>query len=86
MIPLLAVVQIHPRHGRRIRLWLPLFLVWMLLVVLAILLSPLILVACLIARLNPFLVIGGLVGVFVALAGVHIEVRSPDADVLVRVI
>ena len=86
MIPLIAVVQIEPRHGRRIRLWLPLFLVWLLLVMLGLLLSPLILIACLIARLNPFQVIWNLVRVFVAMAGTHIEVRSLDALILVRVI
>ena len=86
MIPLIAIVQIEPRNGRRIRLWLPLFLVWLLLVVLGLLLSPLILIACLIVRLNPFLTVWGLIGVFVAMAGTHIEVRAPDATVLVRVI
>jgi hypothetical protein len=86
MIPLIAIVQIEPRNGRRIRLWLPLFLVWLLLVVLGLLLSPLILIACLIARLNPFRAIWRLVSVFVAMAGTHIEVQSPDANILVRVI
>jgi hypothetical protein len=86
MIPLLAIVQIEPRNGHRIRLWLPLFLVWLLLVVLGLVLSPLILIACLIARLNPFQVIWSLIRVFVAMAGTHIEVQSPDANVLVRVI
>jgi len=86
MIPLIAVVQVQPRNGRRIRLWLPLFLVWLLLVVLGLLLSPLILIACLIVRLNPFLTVWGLIGVFVSMAGTHIEVRAPDATVLVRVI
>jgi hypothetical protein len=86
VIPFFAVVRIEPRRGRRIRLWLPLFLVWLLLVVLGLLLSPLILIGCLIARLNPFGVIWSLVGVFVALSGVNIEITSPDANVLVRVV
>jgi len=86
MIPLIAVVQIEPRHGRRIRLWLPLFLVWLLLVILGLLLSPLILIACLIVRLNPLRVIWSLISVFVAMAGTHIEVQAPDAVILVRVI
>ena len=86
MIPLIAVVHIEPRNGRRIRLWLPLFLVWLLLVILGLLLSPLILIGCLIARLNPFLTIWSLGRVFVAMAGTHIEVQSPDAVILVRVI
>jgi hypothetical protein len=86
VIPLVAVVQIEPRRGRRIRLWLPLFLVWLLLVVLGLLLSPLILVACVLTRLNPLGTVWRLVRVFVAMAGTHIEVRSPEAAVLVRVL
>jgi hypothetical protein len=86
MIPLMAQVVVAPGHGRPIRLWLPLFLVWLLLVVLGVLLSPLIIVACLIARMNPFTTVWRLCRVFAALAGTHIEVRSPEAVVLVRVI
>ncbi len=86
MIPLLAIVNVRPAHGKGIRLWLPLFLVWLLLIVLGIILSPLILIACLIARLNPFLTVWRLIGVFVAMAGTDIEVHAPDADVVVRVI
>jgi hypothetical protein len=55
-------------------------------VILGLVLSPLILIGCLIARLNPFLTIWSLVRVFVAMAGTHIEVQSPDAVILVRVI
>jgi hypothetical protein len=86
VIPVFAIVHVEPRRGRRIRLWLPLFLVWLLLAVLGLLLSPLILIGCLIARLNPFATLWNLIGVFVALAGVNIEITSPDAAVLVRVI
>ena len=86
MIPLIATVHIHAPGARTIRLWLPLFLVWMLLVVLGLILSPLILIACLFCGLNPFKAVWRLVAVFVAMAGTHIEIRSPEALVLVRVI
>jgi hypothetical protein len=86
VIPLMAQVVVVHDHGRPIRLWLPLFLVWLLLAVLAVLLSPLIIVACLIARMNPFTTVWRLCSVFAALAGTHIEVQAPDAMVLVRVI
>jgi hypothetical protein len=86
MIPLMAQVVVEHEHGRPIRLWLPLFLVWLLLVILSVLLSPLIIVACLIARMNPITTVWRLCRVFWALAGTHIEVRAPDAVVLVRVI
>ena len=86
MIPLVAHVVVHPDRGRPIRLWLPLFLVWLLLAVLGVLLSPLIIIACLIARMNPFTTVWRLCRVFAALAGTVIEVQAPDAMVLVRVI
>ena len=86
MIPLLAQVVVEPEHGRPIRLWLPLFLVWLLLAVLGVMLSPLIVVACVIARMNPFTTVWRLCRVFAALAGTDIEVQAPDAVVLVRVI
>jgi len=86
MIPLLAQVVVEHEHGRPIRLWLPLFLVWLLLAVLGVLLSPLVIVVCLIARMNPFTTVWRLCRVFAALAGTHIEVQAPDAVVLVRVI
>jgi hypothetical protein len=36
--------------------------------------------------LNPFRVVWELIGVLIAMAGVHIEVRSPEAVIYVRVI
>jgi hypothetical protein len=86
MIPLMAQVVVEHEHGRPIRLWLPLFLVWLLVVILGVLLSPLIIVACLMVRMNPFTTAWRLCRVFGALAGTHIEVQSPEAVVLVRVI
>jgi hypothetical protein len=55
-------------------------------VVLGVLLSPLIVIACLIARMNPFTTVWRLCRVFAALAGTHIEIQSPEAVVLVTVI
>jgi len=86
VIPLVAHVIVEPEHARPIRLWLPLFLVWLLLVVLGVLLSPLIIIACLWVRMNPFTTVWRLCRVFAALAGTVIEVQAPDAMVLVRVI
>ncbi|HLK26372.1 MAG TPA: hypothetical protein VKT30_17075 [Caulobacteraceae bacterium] len=86
MIPLMAQVVVAPVNASPIRLWLPIFLVWLLLVVLGLILSPLIILACLIVGLNPFATVWRLMRVFAALAGTHIEVQAPDAVILVRVI
>jgi hypothetical protein len=54
MIPLVAVVSLRDRESRTFRLWVPLILVWLLVVPVVVLLSPLILVACIACRVNPF--------------------------------
>jgi hypothetical protein len=54
MIPFVAVVSLSNQQSRTFRFWIPLFLVWLLLVPLAVLLSPFIFIACLVCRVNPF--------------------------------
>jgi len=54
MIPLAAVLRLRHEDSPGFRLWTPLFLVWLLLVPLGIVLSPLIFVVCLVCRVNPF--------------------------------
>jgi uncharacterized membrane protein len=53
MIPFVAVVSLRNQESRTFRLWIPLVLFWLLLLPLAILLSPFILIACLVCRANP---------------------------------
>ena len=53
MIPFVAVVSLRNQESRTFRLWIPLVLIWLLLLPLAILLSPVILVACLVCRVHP---------------------------------
>jgi hypothetical protein len=54
MIPFVAVISLRNQQSRTFRIWLPLFLVWLLLIPLGILLSPFIFIACLVCRVNPF--------------------------------
>jgi len=54
MIPFVAVVSLRNQQSRTFRLWIPLVLIWLLLVPLALLLSPFIFIACLVCRVNPF--------------------------------
>jgi hypothetical protein len=53
MIPLVAVVSLRGRESRTLRVWVPLILLWLLLVPFAVLLSPLIFIVCLVCRVNP---------------------------------
>ena len=53
MIPFVAVVSLQNQQSRTFRLWIPLVLIWLLLLPLGILLSPFIFIACLVCRVNP---------------------------------
>ncbi|HEV2467897.1 MAG TPA: hypothetical protein VGS78_01785 [Candidatus Sulfotelmatobacter sp.] len=79
MIPFVAVVSLRNQESRTFRLWVPLFLVWILLLPLAILLSPFIFVGCLICRVNPFRGVAVLWQVLNALADTQLEVEHRSA-------
>jgi hypothetical protein len=78
MIPFVAVVSLRNQESRTFRLWIPLVLIWLLLVPLAVLLSPFLLIVCLVCRVSPFRVVAVLWQILSALndAEVAIEHRS----------
>jgi hypothetical protein len=53
MIPLVAVVSLRGRESRTLRLWVPLIVLWLVIVPLAVVFSPLIFVGCVACRINP---------------------------------
>ncbi len=77
MIPLVAVVNVRGKESRRLRLWIPLILVWLLLVPLALLLSPVIFIECLACRVNPFRALSVLWQVLTALSHTEFELDYP---------
>ena len=79
MIPLVAVVSLRNQESRTFRLWIPLFLVWLLLLPLALLLSPFIFIACLVCRVNPWRGVALLWQVLTALADTNVEVEHRSA-------
>jgi hypothetical protein len=85
MIPTLMQVRVKTSAGRRIGLWLPLFLLW----VVVLLVSPLLLLALGFAALagqpQPWPVLKAAWGVVNGLSGLDVDVKSEEADVLVRV-
>lgn len=85
MIPMLLTISVRARGVRPIRVWLPLFLIWILLLPFLVLIVPAVMILGAIARLNPLAAVGSLFAVFCALAGTHIEVEAPDATVLVHI-
>jgi hypothetical protein len=84
--PLLAVVHILPNEVRRgIRLWVPLFLIWLLLLPFLLVLLPVYLVVCAVVDIDPFKTLGAFIAVLGNLNGTHVEVESRQASVFIHV-
>ena len=81
MIPFVAVVSLRDQDSCTFRLWIPLFLIWLLLLPLAILLSPFVFIACLFCRVNPFRGVAVMWQILNALTDANIEVEHRSAGV-----
>ena len=69
---------------RQFHLWIPLLLVWVLLLPFILLLAPLVFVACLIAKIDPFQGVSVYWQVFNGLRGLRVEVEDPGARIRVH--
>ena len=86
MPPLLALVHILPNAMHRgIRLWVPLFLIWLLLLPFVLVLLPVYFVVCAVIDIDPFHTLGSMLLLLGSLNGMHVEVDSPSASVLIHV-
>ena len=81
MIPFVAVVSLRNQESRTFRLWIPLFLIWLLLLPLAVLLSPFVFIACLVCRVNPFRGVAVIWQILTAITDTNIEVEHRSAGV-----
>jgi uncharacterized membrane protein SpoIIM required for sporulation len=74
-------MQIHVagRHGRSLRLWIPLFLLWILLLPFALILLPALFIVCAAADIDPLAAMSTCMSLLAGLSGTHIEVDAPDA-------
>jgi hypothetical protein len=79
MIPFVAVVSLRNQESRTFRLWIPLFLMWLLLVPLGVLLSPFIFIGFVVCRVNPFRGVAVLWQILTALADTKLEVEHRTA-------
>ena len=79
MIPFVAVVSLRDHESRTFRLWVPLFLVWILLLPLAVLLSPFIFIACLACPVNPLRGVAVMWQILNALADTNVAVEHRSA-------
>ena len=69
----------------RLRLWFPLFLIWILLLPFAVLLLPFAALVLLVCGTRVWPVLGGLLQAFGAMRGIHVDVRAPGNSVFVHV-
>ncbi len=81
MIPLFAVIRVE-----RFRLWIPLFIVWLLVLPLVLVLLPLAMLALLVVRINPLRALVTFWQVFTGVTGTNIEVKDKNAAVQVRIL
>ena len=86
MPPMFVIVRIHPSGGRAFRLWIPIFLLWLLLLPFAILLLPVLFVVCLMRRTNPLAATAAVFAILGSFNGMLVEIDSPQAKVFVHVV
>jgi hypothetical protein len=84
--PNIAVVHIQIPYWRGLRLWLPLFLLWIPLVLLAPLILLVVLAVCLGGRIHPWRAIAAFWAISCSLPGTHVHVSRHDTDVVVRLL
>ena len=79
MIPFVAVVSLRNQESRTFRLWIPLFLIWLLLLPLALLLTPFVFIGCVVCRVHPFRAVSVLWQILWALNDTEFEVEHRSA-------
>ncbi len=86
MTPNFAVLQVEAPHFRMPRLWLPLFLLW----IPVILLSPIIFLVIfglsMAGQVSPWRAIAVFWAITCSLPGTHVHVSTHEAKVLVRIL
>lgn len=79
MIPFVAVISLRNQQSRTFRLWIPLVLIWLLLLPLAVLATPFIFIACLVCGVNPFRGVSVIRQILWALNDTELEVEHRSA-------
>lgn len=86
MTPNLAIVCVENPHWRGIRLWLPLFLLWIPVILLPPLILLVVLVASLAGRVNPWRAIWAFWVLSCSLPGTDVRVCAGGNRVMVRIL
>ena len=83
MIPLFAVIRV--RGPRRFSLYLPLFLLWILLLPFALVILPVAALLLFVRGRKPLRTLAAGYGLLSSMRGTHVDVTSPDASIFVHV-
>lgn len=88
MIPSLAVVHVHNPCWKwgGVRLWVPLILLYLPLLILSPLILLVVVVACWVGHVSPWRAIQAFWGIFCSLAGTDVHVRAEGNQVVVRIV
>jgi len=86
MLPLVLRVHVTGHEGRGLRLWIPLFLMWLLLIPLAVIILPVLFIVCIVVDVDPFRALAAIWRVLCGLSGANVEVEAPRASIFVQVL
>lgn len=86
MTPNFAVIGIQTPHWHTPRLWLPLFLLWIPVILLSPLIFLILVAIAIAARTNIWRIVAIFWGILSSLPGTHIHVRAQGNQVLVRIL
>jgi hypothetical protein len=86
MTPNIAIVHIHNPYWRGLRLWLPLFLLWIPVLLLSPLLLLILLAVCFLGRINFWQSISVFWGILCALPGTDVRVEAQGNHILVEIL
>jgi hypothetical protein len=84
MIPQIARVRVHSGQDRRIRLWIPLLPLYLVLSPLVVLFVLVLVVACVVYRVNPLRALGAGARLLSACSGFQLEIQQGRTGVLVK--
>ncbi len=86
MPPLIVRLHVQTNAGRQVRLWIPLFLLWLLMLPFVAVMLPVLFIVCVVLDVDPFPALGAIWSLLCATTGSHIEVEAPDASVYFHVL